>query len=146
MGSTSLDFLLGWDGNLSQKIELPIERHGKPFITVTLSSMTGEEQTKYEKQATSHVRTRTGVETELDEVKLVKLHILNHVIDPNLKDPQLLSKFGCDVNNPIPIVDKVFLPGEQVKIASAILRLSGFSNINEMDDELANLLENSKNA
>lgn len=50
--------------------------------------------------------------------------IVNQVVEPNLKDKELLKAFGCA--EPLDIVDKLFEPGEVVSIAKAILKTAGY--------------------
>lgn len=50
--------------------------------------------------------------------------ILRNVVEPNLKDKDLIESMGCK-KNPEGIVDAVFSVGEIMQIASFILKLGG---------------------
>ena len=50
--------------------------------------------------------------------------IINQVVEPNLKDPELQEAYGCA--EPLDIIGKLFLPGEVVNFARAIMRTSGY--------------------
>ena len=50
--------------------------------------------------------------------------ILQQMVEPNLKDPALQEAYGCA--EPLDIVEKIFLPGEVVNLAKAIMKTSGY--------------------
>ena len=50
--------------------------------------------------------------------------ILQQVAEPDLKDPELQKAYSC--MEPLDIVEKIFLPGEVVNLAKAIMRTSGY--------------------
>lgn len=51
--------------------------------------------------------------------------VYNIVVDPNLKDQELLSAYGCV--EPLDIVTKLFEPGEIVQIAQIGMGLAGYN-------------------
>ena len=50
--------------------------------------------------------------------------ILQQVVEPNLKDPELQAAYGCA--EPLDIVEKIFMPGEITNLARAIMKTSGY--------------------
>ena len=138
---TNLDTLMKWDGNLEKEVIIPIEREDFT-LQVRVNAMSEEQQEKYEKQSTS-VRGRGNSRIrEVDETKVLKLYILNHVIDPDLNNSDLQAKFNPNNSmHPEDIVAKLFLPGELQKIGRLVLRLSGFDNSDEVDEQIANLMK-----
>ena len=62
---------------------------------------------------------------EMDDKLAANAYIVyNCVISPRLKDQHLQEVYGC--REPIEIVDKLFLPGEVLRLADAIVKLAGF--------------------
>lgn len=61
------------------------------------------------------------------------------IIDPNLKDNNLLKEYGCK-GNPYDIVEKIFSPTEIGIIADKIAVLNGLNDIKE--DELVVEIKN----
>lgn len=53
-----------------------------------------------------------------------KYMCLESVREPNLKSRELQEAFGC--NEPMDIVEKIFLPGEIPQIAIACMKLAGY--------------------
>lgn len=138
---TNLKKLMEWDGNLDKEVVIPIERTDF-VLEVKVSAMTDEQQNEYERQCTSVVRGRRGGrnEKEIDENKLIKIYLLNHIVDPDLKDSELQAKFNADdLIHPESVVTKIFLPGELQKIARLMLKLSGFDNLDDVDELIENL-------
>jgi hypothetical protein len=64
--------------------------------------------------------------------------IIGYVVEPNLRDPQLLEAYGC--LEPTDIVEKIFDPGEIPAIGRKIMELAGYGkNIRaELHDEVKN--------
>ncbi|MFE4201125.1 hypothetical protein [Aneurinibacillus aneurinilyticus] len=50
--------------------------------------------------------------------------VLRNVVEPNLKDPELIAALGCKTK-PSAIVQEVFTPAEVVDIAAIIMKLAG---------------------
>lgn len=69
---------------------------------------------------------------EKDEYKASIKAVYSAVIDPNLKDNELLKAYSCK-SNPYGIVEKIFTPAEIDIIANKIAILSGLNNFNEND-------------
>ena len=66
----------------------------------------------------------SDVEEMDDKIAANAYIVYNCVISPRLKDQRLQEVYGC--REPIEIVDKLFLPGEVVRLADAIVKLAGF--------------------
>jgi hypothetical protein len=140
---TNLNKLMAWDGSLDKEVTIPIERNDFT-LEVKVSAMTDEQQNEYERQCTSVVKGRRGGrnEKEIDESKLIKIYLLHHIVDPDLKDSELQAKFNVDdLTHPQSIVTKIFLPGELQKIARLMLKISGFDNLDDVDELIENLVK-----
>lgn len=139
----SLDNLLSWDGALDGTVKLTFDR--KTFeLDVKVTNMTNELQKKLEKQSSSMVKDRKSgrIVEEVDEYKFANLQIYNCVVSPDLSNSELQAKFN-EANKPEGIVDKIFLPGEKVRLIRTIFSLSGFSDVDIMDMEIENLVNKS---
>ena len=66
----------------------------------------------------------SDVEEMDDKIAANAYIVYNCVISPRLKDQHLQEVYGC--REPIEIVDKLFLPGEVVRLADTIVKLAGF--------------------
>ncbi|MFD2614498.1 phage tail assembly chaperone [Paenibacillus gansuensis] len=63
--------------------------------------------------------------------------VYNCVIEPNLKDPELLKAYGCV--EPTDIVDMIFKPGEIGAISGHALQLAGYGDgVKKMITDLKN--------
>ncbi|ENZ33289.1 hypothetical protein HMPREF1084_01757 [Clostridium butyricum 60E.3] len=66
-------------------------------------------------------------------LELNKKIVYMSVIDPNLKDNELLKGYGCK-NNPYDIVEKIFTITEIGIIADKIAELNGLDEVKNLDD------------
>ncbi|WP_455793560.1 phage tail assembly chaperone [Clostridium butyricum] len=62
-----------------------------------------------------------------------KKAIYMSVIDPNLKDNELLKGYGCK-SNPYEIVEKIFTRTEIGIVADKIAELNGIGEVKKLDD------------
>ncbi|MDU1068191.1 phage tail assembly chaperone [Clostridium sp.] len=69
---------------------------------------------------------------EKDQYKANVKVVYSAVIDPNLKDNDLLKSYSCK-SNPYAIVEKIFKPVEINLIADKICELSGLNDVNAND-------------
>lgn len=136
---TNLNKLMEWDGNLEEERTITLERSGFN-LEITVSSMSSEQQEQYEDEASGWISQRGGRVKDTDEAKLMRLYLYNHVVDPDLKNPELQSKFNAG-NKPEMIVSKIFKAGELQKVGRLILKLSGFDNVDEVDAQIENLMK-----
>lgn len=77
-------------------------------------------------------------ETEVNLFELQCLALIDGVIEPSLKDKNLLEKF--EVVTPKELINKLFLSGEVVDIYNEINNLSGYEKDNDInvDEEIKN--------
>jgi len=140
---SNLNQLMKWDGNLNQDASIVIERPGGFKMTVVCTSMSDDQQNEYEEQCAEWTSRRGTPTKTVDEIKLIKLYVLNHVADPDLNDPELQGKFNPNnAMRPEIIISKIFLPGELMKIGRLILKLSGFDDLADVDNQIENLIRN----
>ena len=99
--------------------------------------MSGDEFGKYQKQCTTLNVMGKKKETSFDSGKFNVLCIVNHCLDPNFKEAELLK--GLGVQTPEQAVSKVLLAGEIVELGNQISRISGF------DTDINEEIENAKN-
>ena len=137
---TSLESLLAWDGVLENTADIEFKRENFTF-NVQVKSITNEIENKLEKVCSTPVKdVSTGrVIDEIDEEKLAKLQIYNCTVSPDLSSNELQTKFNSG-SQQYEIVDKLFLPGEKLKLVRLILRLSGFENQDVMESQISNLV------
>ena len=101
----------------------------------TIKIMTSKEHSSYQKEAT-RINARAK-DVKFDNDIFNKLIVINHCVDPNLKDAASIKKAGC--TTPEQFADKCLKAGELQTIATAVMELSGFSNdINKEIDEVKN--------
>jgi len=92
--------------------------------TFTVKPLTEQQLQDY------RVRCRKGKkDADIDGNKLNCLIIANHVVDPNLKDADFLSRAGCATA--AEFINKKFKAGVTSKICNAILEASEIGDIAE---------------
>ena len=138
--SGNLNKLLDWDGDLDTQLDLKFDRDGFT-LGVKIQSMSSTLNRQIEAKCTDIINKRGRISREVDDRKYLLMQIYECVVDPNLKDQQLQAKFNADrLGSPYTIVENIFKMGEQIKIAVAIQKLSGFDDIDEVESEISNLL------
>lgn len=102
---------------------------GSVRFPIKIRSLEGDRYKQIQEQCTTRTRNRRTNQTtsEFDGLKSQKITIMECVVEPDLKDPKLLSAHGISVHMPEDIVDAVFLPGEKDLISDEILDLSGYN-------------------
>jgi hypothetical protein len=80
-----------------------------------------ERATRYKRNPRTQEQIR-----ELDNVEFTRLIVAFCVVEPNLMEPKLYAKYGVDRKQPDRLVAKILLPGHVDKLASTIMRISGF--------------------
>ncbi len=90
---------------------------------------------KYQQIATTIIgKTR---EAKFNSGRFNELVILNHVVEPNFKSADIISKAG--VNTPEEFLNKFFLGGELIELSEEISKISGFNKSDaELEDEVKN--------
>lgn len=140
--SGNLENLLNWDGDLTDFQELELNR-GDFQLKVKVKSISPELNKQIEDQCTTISKKRGEVVKEIDERKSMLLQLYNCVVEPDLANEQLQSKFNA-AHPKYRIVEKMFKIGEQIRLVKLMNRLSGFSaDMDEMDSEVENLLSQS---
>lgn len=105
-----------------------------------IEKATGEKTTKLEiKRLGGEITIKSltmdklmGLAQEKDKYKANVKVVYSAVIDPNLKDNDLLKSYSCK-SNPYAIVEKIFKPVEINLIADKICELSGLNDVNTND-------------
>ena len=105
-----------------------------------IEKATGEKTTKLEiKRLGGEITIKSltmdklmGLAQEKDKYKANVKVVYSAVIDPNLKDNDLLKSYSCK-SNPSAIVEKIFKPVEINLIADKICELSGLNDVNAND-------------
>ena len=124
-----IDKLLQTDLN-----DLTARSQGEIEIT-RLSELTGEPFIlKLRGLSTRQIREITDFNThnnKQDNYKILLEMLVEGTLDPNFKDSRLLEKWHTPV--PTDIIEKLFTPGELMKITNEISRLSGLDNISQKD-------------
>lgn len=143
MGQT-LDMLLNID---PEKVK---DRPVKQLLMPRLSKLADGEvyfaiqaltldETKDIREKATKIRFNKAHEREeyYDEEEASIFVILQSVTDPNLKDKQLLEKFGAPT--PKELIKTLLLSGEIASLSEQIMKLSGFNSTTELDgDDLKN--------
>lgn len=142
---SSLNNLLRWDGNIvvTGVVNLPELDSGRPALEIAVRSMSSQEMEKIRRQSTTKpnkMSKRMGVsEGDLDVSKQRRITIFNGVTDPELYNSNLQRRFNLGSKDMTSIVEKLFLPGEQIDIIDKIMELSG---IHDEDNEGETLEKN----
>jgi len=131
---------LNKDKNQDWEDEIPISKRlvdekGKP-IKFRISSMSGKEYDSYQEQASVlDVKNKTA---RYSASKYREAVIINHTIEPSFKDAEALKEGGFV--KPEQYLHAVLKAGEQNKLFTAIVKLSGF------DDTIDDLVVEAKNS
>ena len=135
------DFLLENADVISKEVEVPVSPRFKDkegnLLKFKIRPMSGDEFGKYQKQCTTLNVMGKKKETSFDSGKFNVLCIVNHCLDPNFKEAELIK--GLGVQTPEQAVSKVLLAGEIVELGNQISRISGF------DTDINEEIENAKN-
>jgi len=100
-----------------------------------IRAMSGQEFSAYQKQATAVGRHK---KVNFDSSLFNELVVLNHTVEPNFKDANMLAQCGCAT--PEQFLYSRLKAGEIVDLANKISALSGF------DVEQSELVEEVKNS
>lgn len=135
------DFLLENADVITKEVEVAISSRFKDkdgnILKFKIRPMSGDEFGKYQKQCTSITFNNRKKETNFDSGKFNQMCIINHCVDPNFKDADLLKQLG--VQTPEQAVSKVLLAGEIVELGNQISNISGFdTDINEEVEKAKN--------
>lgn len=143
MGQT-LDMLLNIDPEkvkdrpVKQLLMPRLSKLADGEVYFTIQALTLDETKDIREKATK-IRFNKAHEREeyYDEEEASIFVILQSVTDPNLKDKQLLEKFGTPT--PKELIKTLLLSGEIASLSEQIMKLSGFNSTTELDgDDLKN--------
>jgi hypothetical protein len=139
IGLDPLEELLSIDLAKSMEEEIDLSpRFKTPWKVKAMSNEINaqllERATRYKKNPRTQEQIR-----ELDNIEFTRLVVAYCTSSPSLLDPKLYAKFGVDRKLPDQLVSKILLPGEVDRLASTIMRLSGFR------DDLVTVAKNSSN-
>jgi len=113
-----LDFLVGHpQDDVTEKFIIP--RIGAK-LPLTVKAVTFEELEGYREEARAASRTKDGFNSR----RFRELLIINHLVDPDLRDPDVLKKAGVKTSEEF--LYKFFRPGEIEKIENIISTVSGY--------------------
>ena len=123
-----IDFLLN---NPQEDITATVKlskRFNDRGFSFKVKMVTFGELEEYRKEARAVGNRRTG---QMNSKRFNELIVINHLIDPNLKDISLLTRAG--VNTSEEFLYKFFRPGEISELVAKITELSGY----DADEESA---------
>ena len=127
MAGTLSEFLL--DNPLANETAeiYPSERFRTAGLPFRVRPISGKEFTEYQDEAASLIKSnRKAREVKFDTAKYHMRIILNHTVEPNFKDANLLEKAGVVL--PEDFVNQYLKAGEIIEVVTQILALSGFDN------------------
>ena len=126
-------FLLEYDvSNLKKTIDIGGRMKGH---ALTIRVITGEQYTSYQQQCIENPN--SAKKRRFNTKRFNELIVVNSLVDPNLKDPEMLK--AAKVSRPEEILYRCFLAGEINTIAEQVLILSGFdTDVEEGMEEVKN--------
>jgi hypothetical protein len=116
----------------SLKGEYLLRRFG---VTFTYGAMTDRQLSEYQNACMKSEfagKKGSSKKSMLDFGKFKKMVIANHVIEPNIADPEFLKKGGWAL--PEEFIDAKLTPGEVLDLYQGINNLSGFED--SLDDDI----------
>ena len=131
---TLMQFLLDNPVNNEREEVVVSQRFKDAGFTFTISAMSGEQFSSYQKQATAVGRHK---KVNFDSKLFNELVVINHTLNPNFKDTEAVKQAGCA--SPEQFMYKVLKAGEIIELSNKISVLSGFdSELDDMVDEVKN--------
>lgn len=97
------------------------ERFKNAGFKFTISAMTGEQFSAYQKEATAIGRHK---KVNFDSKRFNELVVINHTVNPNFKDAEVIKQAGCQT--PEQFLYRSLRAGEVVELSNKISQLSGF--------------------
>ena len=115
----------------------PSERFKKRGLAFKIRPISGQEFADYQSECTSVKGQGKNRQVSFDTRKYNSLIALNHTVEPNFKDAQLLQQANCTL--PEQFLFRSLKAGELQELCTQILVLSGFDNdMSEQVDEVKN--------
>lgn len=107
------------------------------ILKFKIKPVSGEQFGDYQKRCTNVEIIGKRKVANMDSSKFNNMVIINHCVDPNFKDADLIKQAG--VQTPEQALQKLLLAGEIVELSQQISSVSGFDvDINEEIDEAKN--------
>jgi hypothetical protein len=104
------------------------------LLKFKVKPMLNEEYLEYQNQCTVP---KKGGKIDFNAKKFNQLVILNHTVEPNFRDAELIQKAG--VRTPEQLLNKMLLAGEIQVLSEQIRVISGFEDsLDELVDEVKN--------
>ncbi len=104
------------------------------FIKFKIKPMLNEQYLEYQNQC---IVPKKGGKIDFNTKKFNQLIILNHTVEPNFRDAQLIQQAGCVT--PEQLLNKFLLAGEIQVLSERIREISGFADsLDELVDEVKN--------
>lgn len=113
--------------DLKKSIDIGGRLKGHPL---TIKVLTGEQYTSYQQQCIENPN--SAKKRRFNTKRFNELVVVNSLVDPNLKDPEMLKK--ANALRPEDLLYRCFLAGEITTISAQILELSGFDT--EVEEEM----------
>ena len=130
--SALMDFLIeNSSEDITEKVIISERLKGKPF---TIRAMSSNSYSEYQQAATI---IKKGKKVNFNERMFNQSVVLNHCIEPNFKDAELIKKAGCVT--PAQLLEKVLRAGEISTLTRKIMELSGFmQDLDEVEEDAKN--------
>ena len=115
---------LNTEREIRTEVDMTPELKGKWLVQAMSNELNQElldQATYYQENPRTHDQIR-----QLDNIEFTRLVVAHCVVEPNLRDPRLFQKHKISPRKPDMLVAKLLLPGQIDRLASAIMRLSGF--------------------
>jgi hypothetical protein len=104
------------------------------LLKFKIKPMQQEEYLSYQEQCTI---LKKGGKIDFNTRRFNELLILNHTVDPNFRDAELIKSAGC--TTPQQLLNKLLLAGEIQVLSEHIRNISGFEDsIDDLVDEVKN--------
>lgn len=110
-----------------------VDENGQ-MLKFKIKPMLNEQYLEYQNQCTVP---KKGGKIDFNTKRFNQLVILNHTVEPNFRDAQLIQQAG--VTTPEQLLNKMLLAGEIQTLAEQIREVSGFADsLDDLVDEVKN--------
>lgn len=135
------DFLIENANITDKEIDVSVSKRfkgkdGKP-LKFKIKPVSGEQFSDYQKRCSSIEFSNRKRTMQLDSGKFNNMIIINHCVDPDFKDAELIKSVG--VQTAEQALQKLLLAGEIVELSQQISAISGF------DEDINEEIDNAKN-
>lgn len=108
---------------------------GKP-VPFKIRALTQEENDRLSKQSMRPVKGGKRGEKELDGITYGRRVIVAATVTPDFSSQEMCTAYG--VMDPLEVPGKMLLAGEYDRLSREILRLSGFSDAEDLEEQAKN--------